>query len=341
MRKKVAILGATGLVGQRFVQLLANHPIFELTAVAASDASAGSRYESVGHWHLDSPIPKSVANMVVQRCEPTLDCEYVFSALLSDVAGPIESAFAEAGYVVFSNASSHRMDKDVPLLIPEVNLEHLKLTRFQKTRGKIITNPNCSTIGLTMALKPIADEFGITQVSVVSMQAVSGAGYPGVSAIDILDNVIPHIKNEEEKLSTEPRKILGTFVEDHIKPASFNITAQCNRVAVKDGHMLSVFVNTQKRISLDSIVEAFGNFNPLEDMALPSRPERPVVLLRAPDAPQPRLHRNLGNGMTVSVGRLVQTSETSIRFVALVHNTIRGAAGCAVLNAEVYTAQLS
>jgi len=286
VRKKVAILGATGLVGQRFVQLLANHPIFELTAVAASDASAGSRYESVGHWHLDSPIPKSVANMVVQRCEPTLDCEYVFSALPSDVAGPIESAFAEAGYVVFSNASSHRMDKDVPLLIPEVNLEHLKLTRFQKTRGKIITNPNCSTIGLTMALKPIADEFGITQVSVV----------------------IPHIKNEEEKLSTEPRKILGTLVEDHIKPASFNITAQCNRVAVKDGHMLSVFISTQKQISLDSIVEAFGNFNPLEDMALPSCPERPVVLLRAPDAPQPRLHRNLGNGMTVSVGRLVQTS---------------------------------
>lgn len=341
MRKKVAVLGATGLVGQRFIQLLANHPFFKLTAVAASDASAGSRYESVVHWHLDSPIPESVANMIVQRCEPTLNCEYVFSALPSDVAGPIESAFAEAGYIVFSNASSHRMDKNVPLMIPEVNLEHLKIIQFQKTKGKIITNPNCSTIGLTMALKPIADEFGITQVNVVSMQAVSGAGYPGTSAIDILDNVIPYIKNEEKKLSTEPRKILGTFVEDRIKPASFDVTAQCNRVAVKDGHMLSVFLSTQRQVSPDCIVEVFDNFNPLKDMALPSYPERPVVLLRAPDAPQPYLHRNLGNGMTVSVGRLVQISETSIRFVALVHNTIRGAAGCAILNAEAYTVQLS
>lgn len=335
-KKKVAILGATGTVGQRFVQLLANHPFFEITALAASEASAGKKYADIVHWHLPCDIPKNVKNMEIVSVDSNFDCDYVFSALPSDVAGPVEKRLVEQGYTVFSNAASHRMDEDVPLLVPEVNLEHMKLVERQKTLGRLITNPNCSTIGLVMALKPIADLFGIEFVSVVTMQAVSGAGYPGVASLDIIDNVIPYIKNEEEKMCTEPKKILGKFTERGIEFAKFEIVAQCNRVPVQDGHMVSAYVETSERVDIDRLMQAIENFAPLKGYKLPTAPEKPLMYLPAKDAPQPRLHRDLGNGMTVSVGRLVKVSDRALRFVALVHNTIRGAAGCAVLNAEVY-----
>ncbi len=334
--RKVAILGATGLVGQRFVQLLSDHPFFKISVLAASDNSAGKRYSQAVQWHLDTPIPDEVCQMQVQKCEPGFDCDYVFSALPSDMAGPIEDEFIKSGYVVFSNAASHRMDQNVPLIVPEVNLNHLDLIDHQTTPGKIITNPNCSTIGLVMALKPIMDRFGIRQVQVVTMQAISGAGYPGVASLDILDNVIPYIKNEEEKIMIESRKILGDLKHNHIELADFDIQAQCNRVPVQDGHMLSVFIETCLQADVDNIINSFEDFQPLKNMNLPTAPERPLIYLTDQKSPQPKLHRNLGNGMSVSVGRLVQISEKRFRFVALVHNTIRGAAGCAVLNGEVY-----
>ncbi|KAF2958696.1 aspartate-semialdehyde dehydrogenase [Thermotoga sp. Ku-13t] len=338
MKRKVAILGATGTVGQRFVQLLANHPFFEITLLAASEASAGKKYADIVHWHLPCEIPEKVKNMEIVSVDSNFDCDYVFSALPSDVAGPVEKRLVERGYTVFSNAASHRMDEDVPLLVPEVNLEHMKLVELQKTPGRLITNPNCSTIGLVMALKPIADLFGIEFVSVVTMQAVSGAGYPGVASLDIIDNVIPYIKNEEDKMCTEPKKILGKFTERGIEFAGFEIVAQCNRVPVQDGHMISAYIETSERVDIDRLIQAIENFAPLKGYKLPTAPEKPLMYLPAKDAPQPRLHRDLGNGMTVSVGRLVKVSDRALRFVALVHNTIRGAAGCAVLNAEVYEA---
>ncbi len=334
--KKVAILGATGLVGQRFVQFLSGHPFFKISALAASDNSAGKKYSQAVQWHLNIPIPDEVSQMEVQRCEPNIECDYVFSALPSDIAGPIEDSFVRAGYTVFSNAASHRLDQDVPLVVPEVNLDHLRLLDSQKTPGKIVTNPNCSTIGLVMALKPILDSFGLERIHVVTMQAISGAGYPGVASLDILDNVIPYIKNEEEKMMVEPKKILGTLNGEQIKYATFDIQAQCNRVPVQDGHMLSVFVETSQRVDLEKIIKAFDDFRPLNKLSLPTAPERPVIYLPDQRSPQPKLHRDLGNGMSVTVGRVVLISEKRFRFVALVHNTIRGAAGCALLNGEAY-----
>jgi aspartate-semialdehyde dehydrogenase len=333
---KVAILGATGLVGQRFVQLLSNHPFFEITALAASDNSAGKKYREAVQWRLNVPVAEKAGDMVLKKCTPDIDCDYVFSALPSDVAGEIEEEFANAGYIVFSNAASHRMDEDVPLIIPEVNLDHLKITETQKRKGKIITNPNCSTIGFTMVLKPIMDRFGIEEANVVTMQAISGAGYPGVPSMDIIDNVVPFIKNEEEKIMTESKKILGRLKDGKIYPANLDIFAQCNRVAVVDGHMLSITIKTQEKATLSEIVRAFEDFQPLKGMYLPTAPEKPVFYLTGVDSPQPKLHRDLGGGMSVSVGRLKQYSNKQFGFVALVHNTIRGAAGCAVLNAEIY-----
>ncbi|MEN3007598.1 aspartate-semialdehyde dehydrogenase [Pseudothermotoga sp.] len=335
MKKKVAILGATGTVGQRFIQLLANHPFFEIAVLAASESSAGKKYGEVVHWHLNCEIPEKVRDMTVVSVDSSFDCDYIFSALPSDIAGPIETRFVEQGYTVFSNAASHRMDENVPLLVPEVNLEHIRLVERQK-KGRLITNPNCSTTGLVMVLKPIMDLFGIEFVSVVTMQAVSGAGYPGVASLDILDNVIPYIKNEEEKMCTEPKKILGKLGEAGLNFAQFEIVAQCNRVPVQDGHMLSAYVETCEKVKLEKFVKFIEDFKPLKSYHLPTAPEHPLMYLPYKDAPQPRLHRDLGKGMTVSVGRLVQVSERSLRFVALVHNTVRGAAGCAVLNAEAY-----
>jgi aspartate-semialdehyde dehydrogenase len=228
------------------------------------------------------------------------------------------------------------MDPNVPLVIPEVNLEHLNLVHYQRTAGRIITNPNCSTIGLVMSLKPIADLFGIEEIHVVTMQALSGAGYPGVSSLDTADNIYPYINGEEEKITTESRKILGNLNNGSIELAPFDIFAQCNRVPVVDGHLLSVFVKTKKPADVEQIKKAINNFQPLKGINLPSAPEHPLVYLPQKDSPQPRLHRNIGNGMTVCVGQLAQFSDHSLRFLALVHNTIRGAAGCAILNAEAY-----
>ncbi len=334
--KKVAILGATGLVGQRFIQLLESHPYFKIVALCASDNSAGMKYKQAARWKLDVRIPPDVAEMTVKTCTPDIDCDYVFSALPSDIAGPIEDEFRKAGYIVFSNAAAHRMDEDVPLVVPEVNLDHLEIADRQSGPGKIITNPNCSTIGLVMVLKPIMDHFGVESVTVVTMQAISGAGYPGVASLDILDNVIPYIKNEEEKMMTEPKKILGKKSGQKIEHADFDIVAQCNRVPVQDGHLLSVFVETSVKTSAEKIIQVLEEFNPIKHMNLPTAPEKPLVYLEGVDVPQPKLHRNLGRGMSVGVGRLVQISEKRFRLLALVHNTIRGAAGCAVLNAEAY-----
>ncbi len=339
-KRKVAILGATGLVGQRFIQLLANHPYFEISTLAASQNSAGKLYKDAVTWRLSTAMPHSISDMLIEECKPTFRCDYVFSALPSSVAGPIEDMFVNAGYTVFSNAASHRMDERVPLVVPEINWQHLSLTRSQNTTGVIVTNPNCSTIGLVMALKPVADLFGIEEVHVVTMQALSGAGYPGVPSLDIMDNVLPHISSEEEKLTSEPLKILGSVdqLKGTIDFASFSIYAQCNRVPVVDGHLLSVFVKTKKKVSVSALIDAVSNFQPLKSFNLPSAPEKPLVYLPQIDAPQPRMHRDLGGGMTVSLGQLVQYSDCSLRFLALVHNTIRGAAGCAILNAEMYEA---
>jgi len=334
--KKVGILGATGLVGQRLVQLLSSHPFFEISALAASDNSSGKKYREAVHWHLETPPPDKISEMVVRDCRPDFEADYVLSALPSDVAGPIEAELAAAGYVVFSNASSHRLDQNVPVIVPEVNLDHLNLIHSQKTPGKIVTNPNCSTTGLVMALKPIMDKFDLEAIEVVTMQAISGAGYPGVSSLDIMDNIIPYIKNEEEKIQREAKKILGERKPDRIEPASFSLEAQCNRVPVVDGHLLSVFVRTEEKVTLDEVVRALAEFKSLQGLKLPTAPENPLIYRSKPEAPQPRLHRNAGGGMSVSIGRLVKVADRQIRFVALVHNTIRGAAGCALLNAEAY-----
>ncbi|MDD8020137.1 MAG: aspartate-semialdehyde dehydrogenase [Acidobacteriota bacterium] len=334
--KKLAILGATGLVGQRFVQLLSGHPFFEISVLAASDNSSGKKYGQAVHWHLETPVLDKVKEMVVRDCRSDFEADYVLSALPSDVAGPIEEELASAGYIVFSNAANHRLDQNVPIVVPEINLDHLNLIQSQQTKGKIITNPNCSTTGLVMALKPIMDRFGLEEIKVVTMQAVSGAGYPGVASLDIVDNIIPYIKNEEEKIVNESKKILGKLKEGYIDPASFSLEAQCNRVPVVDGHLLSVFVKTSERVALDKVIKAFEDFAPLGGHKLPAAPERPVIYWPDMEAPQPRLHRNSGGGMSVSIGRLVKVAEKQIRFVALVHNTIRGAAGCALLNAEAY-----
>jgi len=338
--KKVAILGATGLVGQRFIQLLENHPYFQISTLAASQNSAGKTYKEAVTWRLNTAMPDSISDMLIEECKPTFHCDYVFSALPSSVAGPIEDMFVNAGYTVFSNAACHRMDSNVPLVVPEVNWQHLSLARSQTTPGVIITNPNCSTVGLVMALKPVADLFGLEEVNVVTMQALSGAGYPGVASLDIVDNVIPHINGEEQKLTSEPLKILGNYNEHEgaIDFAPFEIYAQCNRVPVVDGHLLSVFVKTKEKVTITALIDAINNFQPLKSFNLPSAPEKPLIYLPQSDAPQPRVHRNLGGGMTVSMGQLAQYSERSLRFLALVHNTIRGAAGCAILNAEMYEA---
>lgn len=328
----VAILGATGSVGQRFIELLANHPWFEIAAVAASERSAGKRYAECVNWMLPTPMPKAVADMPVVPCAPGIPGEIFFSALDSSVAGEIESSFANAGHLVVSNAKNHRMHPDVPLLIPEINADHLALLG----RGKIVTNPNCSAIGLCLALKPLYDAFGIEAVHVVTMQAVSGAGYPGISSIDIMDNVVPHISGEEEKLETEPLKIFGKVQGGRIEPAKFRVSAHCNRVAVTDGHTKCVSVKLSHKASMHDIINAWKSFKGApQRLMLPSAPEFPIIYHDSEASPQPRLHRESGNGMAVSVGRLRECPLFDIKFVVLSHNTIRGAAGGAVLCAEL------
>jgi aspartate-semialdehyde dehydrogenase len=336
-RLKVGILGATGAVGQKLVALLAHHPWLEVTAVAASHRSTGRRYGEAVHWLEAAPLPPEVAALPVEQAAPGLACDLVISALDADAAREIEPAFAAAGYPVFSNASAHRMRPDVPLLVPEVNPDHLRLVEGQPTApGFIVTNPNCSTVGLVLALKPLADAFGLDAVQVTTMQAASGAGYPGVPALDILGNVLPHIPGEEAKLESEPRKILGSLACGAVAAHPVTISAQANRVPVLDGHLLSVSVRLSRPAGLDDVRAAFAAFaSPLAGLGLPSAPERPVALLAAGEAPQPRRHAALGDGMVVHVGCVRPCPVLGVRFIALVHNTIRGAAGAAILNAEL------
>jgi aspartate-semialdehyde dehydrogenase len=342
---RAGVLGATGLVGQRIVSLLANHPWFELTDVAASERSSGKRYAEAVRWHLDGPIPEGARDLVVKGLEPTLDCDFVFSALDSSVAGEAEEIFARAGYPVVSNSKNHRMDADVPLLIPEVNAAHLDAILIQQKkrgydRGFIVTNPNCSTAGLVLVLKPLADAFGLEKVFVVTLQAVSGAGYPGVATLDIQGNVIPFISGEEEKMETEPQKLLGKWDGSRFVDAGIGLTAHCNRVPVLDGHMECVSIGLKKIASLYEVQEALRTFEVSAELAaLPSALRRPIVVLEEENRPQPRRDVNAGNGMAAVVGRVRECPILDVKLTLLSHNLVRGAAGAAVLNAELLAAR--
>lgn len=337
---KVGILGATGMVGQRFIQLLENHPWFEISALAASERSAGKSYAEAiaGRWKLDTSIPARIEGLGVKKCIPDLDCRLVFSALDANIAGTVEEEFARAGYVVSSNSRNHRMDEDVPLLIPEINDDHLKIVDEQKKRrqynGFIVTNPNCSTIGMVLALAPLHKEFIINKIMVTTLQALSGAGYPGVASMDIMDNVLPFIGSEEMKMETEPQKILGRFENNKIVMADITISASCNRVPVTDGHLESISIELEKKPSRQDVIDVLKEFNPLEEFDLPSSPSRPIVVREEDDRPQPRYDRNEGNGMACVVGRVRECPILDYKFSVLSHNTIRGAAGAAILNAE-------
>lgn len=332
------------MVGQRFIQLLENHPQFEITALAASDRSQGKSFQDACTWRLAGEMPAFVKSMTVAAPEPPLDCELIFSSLPGDIARESEGAFARAGFPVISNSSAFRMDSDVPLLIPEVNHEHLALLDVQRKnragqQGFIVTNPNCSTIMLALALAPLHSRFGVKNVVATTMQALSGAGYPGVASLAISDNVLPFIEGEEEKIEQETLKILGRFHEGAIHQAAMNVSAQCNRVNVSDGHLASVRVKLVNPATIHEVREAFASFTALpQELHLHSAPERPIIVREELDRPQPRLDRDAGKGMSVTVGRLRPDNVLDYRFVVLSHNTIRGAAGAAILNAELLIA---
>lgn len=334
---RVGILGATGTVGQRFIQLLQGHPQFEVTALAASDRSAGKSYSEACAWKLAGSIPENVRDIVVQPIEPPLDCDIVFSSLPSSVARETEEAFARAGYPVISNSSSYRMDEDVPLLIAEINHEHLGLIDRQRenrgfTKGFIVTNPNCAVISFAPPLAALHRKFGVESVIVTTLQAISGAGYPGVPSFDITDNVYPYIAGEEPKVEIEAQKILGTYENGAIVKADFTVSAQCFRVNVIDGHTASVRVNLKQTTTLEEVVDAMKTFSSLD---LHSSPAKFIDVTDEPTRPQPRLDRDNGDGMTITVGRVFPDNVFDYRFVALSHNTVRGAAGSAILNAEL------
>lgn len=339
---KVGILGATGSVGQKFIELLSDHPWFEINELAASERSAGKKYKDAANWIMQSPLKKEYAEKIIKECVPNLESKIVFSALDANVAGEIEQAFANAGYVVISNARNHRFSPDVPLVIPEVNSDHLELIKQQKfaNGGAIITNPNCSTIGLVLALKPIADKFGLEAVNVVTLQAISGAGYPGIPSMDILDNAIPFIGSEEGKMESEPLKILGKLDGNKIINAEIKISAQCNRVAVNDGHLECVQINLKKKTTKEEIIKTFAEFkSEAQDLNLPFAPKQPIHYFEEEKFPQPKIHRNLEKGMAVSVGRLREDNLFDFKFVVLSHNTVRGAAGGTILIAELLKAK--
>jgi aspartate-semialdehyde dehydrogenase len=339
----VAVLGATGTVGQKFIRLLAEHPWFELTAVAASSASAGRSYEDATRWREPIPLPSRVAGMMVRDCTAPLDARIVFSALDADVAGPIEQAFARAGSIVVTNARNHRLDPDVPLLIPEINPDHVRLAECQReTRGwsgAILANPNCSTAALALALGPLHRAFGIEQLVVSTMQAVSGAGYPGVPSLDIVGNVIPHIPGEEEKIERETRKILGRLGSGSVEPAEFAVSAQTSRVAVLDGHMATVSIGLRDRAGPEQAVQVLREFRGSERVSrLPTSPRPPIEVEARVDRPQPRLDLDRGGGMAVTVGRVRPCSVLDLKMVVLGHNTVRGAAGQGIQIAELLVA---
>ena len=346
-KRKVAILGATGAVGQRYIQLLQGHPWFRIEVLAASERSAGKKYCDACNWLMESNLPKEISDMTV--ADATVDAvkkagnvDIIFSSLPGDLAGPVEEEFATE-YPVFSKASAHRMEKDIPLIIPEVNPDHIALIPIQKRnrgwKGFISTDPNCSTIQMAMSLKPLM-VFGLRQVMVTTMQALSGAGYPGVPSLDIIDNVVPFISKEEDKMETESNKILGTFNGKTVENADFVVTASCNRVNVKDGHLESVFVKLEEEPSLADVEEAFSKFKgDPQKLRLPSAPENPIVVRKESNRPQPRYDRDAGHGMSVVVGRIRKDPIMSLKYMCLGHNTIRGAAGGGILSAELMVAK--
>jgi len=345
--RKVAIIGATGAVGQRFVQLLQGHPWFQIEVLAASERSAGKKYREACNWNMESSMPQEIADMSVvdasvEAVASAGNVDLIFSAMPGELAGPVEKEFA-ALYPVFSKASAHRMDKDVPLLIPEVNPDHLALIPIQQKhrgwKGFISTDPNCSTIQLVISLKPLM-AFGVKQVIVSTMQALSGAGYPGVPSLDIIDNVVPFISKEEEKLEIEALKLLGTFDGNAVRNADFQLSASCNRVHVKDGHLESVFVKLESDPSIDQVEETFRKFRgEPQELKLPSAPINPIVVRKEQNRPQPRFDRDEGKGMSVVVGRIRKDPIMTLKYMCLGHNTIRGAAGAGLLSAELAVAK--
>jgi aspartate-semialdehyde dehydrogenase len=344
-RRTVAVLGATGTVGQRFISLLADHPWFKLTALTTSERSAGKRYADAVHWHLPTAMPDSVADMILEPTRPELDAELCFSALPTDAAQLYEAALAGAGHHVFSNASTHRMDPDVPNLLAEVNFEHVKVLAAQREargwKGSIVTNGNCTAIHLTLAIAPLHRDFGIEQLLVTTMQSISGAGYPGVPSLDALDNVIPYIGGEEDKVVEETQQFLGGW--DPLKgftPAKFPMSVHCNRVLVRDGHTETVSVKLRGSPSIDAVKESFRAFKGRpQELELPSAPKRPIVVRDEHDRPQPLLDRDTERGMASSVGRIREDAVLGLKFVVVGHNTLRGAAGASVLNAELLVAE--
>ena len=338
----VAILGATGSVGQKFLELLAEHPQFEVKELAASEKSAGKKYKEATNWIMQKALPLNFSDMIVKECQPNLKSKIVFSALDASVAGEIEEDFAKAGYIVISNARNHRYDPNVPLIIPEVNSDHLEMIKFQKYGdGAIITNPNCSTIGLVLALKPLHENFVIESVNVVTLQAVSGAGYPGLPSMDIIDNSIPFIGGEEPKMEKEPLKILGRLnTKGQVDFADIVISAQCNRVAVNDGHLECVQVKLKKKPSIEEMINSWINFKAEpQKLNLPSAPKNPIYYFHEEKYPQPKIHRNLEKGMAAAVGRLRECPLFDYKFVVLSHHTVRGAAGGTILIAELLHAK--
>lgn len=349
---RVGILGATGAVGQRFIQLLQGHPWFEIVALSASDRSEGKRYSDAAHWILDTEIPASVRNttLLASNAEAMSGLEnppeFVFSALPNDLAKDIEPGFAKAGMYVFSNASYYRMTPDVPLVIPEINWQHLGLLKTQQQQrgwsGGIVCNTNCTVSGPIMSLKPLYDAFGIERVFSVSMQALSGAGYPGVASLDGTENVVPFIKGEEEKQEAESRKLLGILSDGRINEAAFPVSAHCNRVPVIDGHMVTVSVELGTKTTPEEAIRVMREFSCSVTAGLPTAPDCAIVVRDEPDRPQPRRDRMTGNGMSCVVGRVRREhlfGESGIKYMTLAHNTIRGAAGGSILNAEVMVSQ--
>lgn len=337
-RFRIGILGATGAVGQKFVELLAGHPWFKITEVIASHRSAGKPYQEAVSWVGGSAIPTEVASLTVQTASDSVDCDFVFSGLDASVATEIEADYASRGIPVISNAKNYRMDPTVPLLIPEVNPEHVSLIDHQTwpQGGFIVTNPNCATVGLVSAIKPLHDAFGLQALHVTTMQALSGAGYPGVPSLDIQGNVLPFIEGEEEKVAMEPLKLLGSISNGEVAALEIPIGVQCNRVPVVDGHMLSISVRLERSAEREEIVSALQGFTAsIDGLNLPSAPEKFIQYFDDDRYPQPARHVMLGDGMTISVGRIRRCAVLDFRFMALVHNTIRGAAGGAILNAEL------
>lgn len=346
---KVGVLGATGSVGQRFMQLLDAHPWFEVTALGASPRSAGKTYADAVNWKQSVPIPEQMANIIVSECDPQQsafdDVKIVFSGLDADFAGDIEAKFAKTGTAVFSNAKNHRMDSDVPILIPPVNIDHLDMIPAQRKNrgydtGFIITNANCSTTAMSIGLKPLVEKFGVEKIFVSTMQAISGAGYPGLSGMDMLDNVVPYIGQEEGKMESESKKIFATVKNGQFVNAQFDVSAMCNRVNVLDGHTECISVKLSKPATPEEVINAIETYPSVtNDLGLPSAPSHDIIYNHAQDRPQPRMDRMVGKGYTVTVGRVRECNLFDIRLVVFGHNTIVGAAGGSLLNAELCVAR--